>query len=98
MMLVETLTEEQLNATDGYLNSIDPGFSKKFWIGVLNKNAAYVWITSNTPLLVSKNSLPASTANNCVFRNNSGGGPWVNGDCATTYAYAFCQQGKFPDF
>ena len=95
MMMVETLTTAQLNASDDYLNnSTDPGFSKRFWIGVwYNQSGNYVWMTSNAPLRVSKNSLQSSLGH-CVVRNNSNGGPWQNVFCPTTYAYAFCQQGK----
>ena len=98
--MVETLTKNQLNASDAYLNSIDPGFTKRFWLG-LNYNSSqgdFVWITSNTPLSlsVSKNSLPTpplSSTYNCVKRDSSSGGPWQEADCSWSQSlYAFCQQ------
>jgi len=61
MMMVETLTPDQLNASDSYLNSTDPWFSKRFWIGVWFESGNYVWISSYVPLSVSKNSLDSSS-------------------------------------
>jgi len=94
MMMVETLTAAQLASSDAYLNSIDPGFAKRFWLGIRYDSSLrnYAWITSKTPLTVAKNSLPAPNSNLCVKRDNSLGGAWLNEDCSSNQSYAFCQQ------